>query len=81
MGPFRAKWEAEDRKPGLETKNEVLTLPNQMKEEDNKALSVRYLVEEDKFYVMASVNFSRRKKKMRMGQNLQEEEGRRLQIP
>lgn len=52
----------------------MLILPNQMKEEDNKALGVGYLVEEDKLYVMASINFSRRKKKMRMGQNLQEEE-------
>lgn len=60
-------------KPGLET-TEVLILPNQMKEGDSKALGIGYLVEDDKLYVMASINFSRRKKKMRMGQNLQEYE-------
>lgn len=58
----------------LRQKNEILTVPNQMKEENNKALGIGYLVEEDKLYVMASINFSRRKKKMRMGQKLQEEE-------
>lgn len=39
-------------------------------QEDNKALWVGYLVDEDKLYVMASVNFSRRRNKMRVGQDL-----------
>ncbi|KAI3354310.1 hypothetical protein L3Q82_018497 [Scortum barcoo] len=52
----------------------VLILPNQMREEDNKALGVGYLVESDRLYPMTSVNFSKRRKKMRVGQNLQGEE-------
>ncbi|KAK7879276.1 hypothetical protein WMY93_033942 [Mugilogobius chulae] len=55
-------------------KNKVFILPNQMREEDNKALGVGYLVKEDKLYVMTSINFSKRKKKMRLGQNLHEDE-------
>lgn len=31
------------------------------------------MVEEDKIYIMTSVNFSKRKKKMRTGQNLLED--------
>lgn len=54
----------------------VLILPNQMRKGDNKALGVGYLVEEDKLYLMTSINFSKRKKKMRVGQNLLEEEVR-----
>lgn len=54
----------------------VLILPNQMREEDNKALGVGYLAESDKLYPMTSINFSKRKKKMRVGQNLLEEEVR-----
>lgn len=54
----------------------VLILPNQMKREDNKALGVGYLVEEDKLYPMTSINFSKRKKKMRIGKNLLVEEVR-----
>ncbi|KAL1254331.1 hypothetical protein QQF64_016560 [Cirrhinus molitorella] len=54
----------------------VLILPNQMGEED-KALGVGYLVEEDKLYPMTSINFSKRKKKMRVGRNLLEEEVKR----
>lgn len=45
-----------------------------MKEEENKALGTGYLVEEDKLYIMTFVNFSKRKKKMRTGQNLLEDE-------
>lgn len=54
----------------------VFILPNQMREEDNKALGVGYLVEEDKLYVMTSINLSRRRKKMRVGQDLLVEEVR-----
>ena len=63
--------------PDTMTKEEkVLILPNQIKEGDNKALGVGYLVEEDKLYVMTSINFSKKKKKMRMGRNLLWEEVR-----
>ncbi|XP_058476292.1 uncharacterized protein LOC131448154 [Solea solea] len=52
----------------------TLVLPNQLREEDNKALGVGYLVQEDKLFVMASINFSKRKKKMRTGIDLTEGE-------
>ncbi|KAJ8017294.1 hypothetical protein DPEC_G00016350 [Dallia pectoralis] len=52
----------------------ILMLPNQIRECDNKALGVGYLVEEDKLYLMTSINFSKRKMKMRVGQNLLKEE-------
>jgi len=54
----------------------VLILPNQMREGDNKALGVGYLVEEDKLYLMTSINFSKRKNRMRVGQNLLDKEVR-----
>lgn len=53
-------------------KSKALVLPNQLKDEDNKALGVGYLVEQDQIYVMTSINFSKRKKKMRVGQDLRE---------
>lgn len=49
------------------TKGNSMALPNQMRDEDNKALGLGYLVEEDKLHVMSSINFSK-KKKMRLGQ-------------
>lgn len=52
------------------TKVNNIVLPNQMREDDNKALGLGYHVEEDKLHVMSSINFSRRKKKMRLGQDL-----------
>ncbi|KAB5567602.1 hypothetical protein PHYPO_G00234660 [Pangasianodon hypophthalmus] len=67
--------EHESGKPGA-LSDRVLILPNQMREGDNKALGVGYLVENDKLYPMTSINFSKRKKKMRVGQNLLEEEVR-----
>ncbi|XP_039503109.1 uncharacterized protein LOC120459751 [Pimephales promelas] len=54
----------------------VFILPNQIREGDNKALGVGYLVEPDKLYLMTSINFSKRKRKMRMSKNLIEEEVR-----
>ncbi|XP_055768950.1 uncharacterized protein LOC129844827 [Salvelinus fontinalis] len=54
----------------------ALILPNQMREGYNKALGVGYLVEEDRLYLMTSINFSKRKGKMRVGQNLLDEEVR-----
>lgn len=46
----------------------TVVLPNQM--DGNKALGLGYLVEEDKLHVMMGVNFSKRRKKMRLGQDL-----------
>ncbi|XP_063747648.1 uncharacterized protein LOC134869709, partial [Eleginops maclovinus] len=47
-----------------------------LRDEDNKALGIGYVVEEDKLYLMASINFSRRRGKMRTGQDLLMEEVR-----
>ncbi|XP_058477623.1 uncharacterized protein LOC131448851 [Solea solea] len=52
----------------------TMVLPNQMRDEDNKALGLGYMVEEDKLHVMVGINFSKRKKKMRLGQNLLQEQ-------
>lgn len=41
-----------------------------MRDDDNKALGLGYLMEEDKLHVMPSINFSKKKKKMRFGQDL-----------
>ena len=62
------------RRDGTGSKPVTLVLPNQLREEDNKALGVGYLVQEDKLFVMVSINFSRRKKKMRTEVDLTEEE-------
>ncbi|KAJ8367396.1 hypothetical protein AAFF_G00320230 [Aldrovandia affinis] len=55
----------------------TLVLPNQLKDEDNKALGIGYLVDSDQLYVMTSVNFSKRKGRMRTGLNLKIEEVRK----
>ncbi|KAJ8405599.1 hypothetical protein AAFF_G00315790 [Aldrovandia affinis] len=52
----------------------TLVLPNQLKDEANKALGIGYLVDSDQLYVMTSVNFSKRKRRMRTGLNLKIEE-------
>ncbi len=54
----------------------IVMLPNQLGEEDDKALGIGYLAEEDMLYIMTSVNFSKRKKKLRTEQNLLEDEVR-----
>ena len=58
----------------VESKPVTLVLPNQLKEEDSKALGVGYLVGDDKLFVMASINFSKRRKKMRTECDLTERE-------
>ncbi|XP_023810653.1 uncharacterized protein LOC105357885 [Oryzias latipes] len=55
---------------------EVMILPNQLTEDDNKALGLGYTIDDDKLHVMAAVNFSKKKKKMRLGQDLLKEEVR-----
>ena len=57
------------RVEGMEKKKTVI-LPNQMRDEDNKALGIGYKVEDDQLYMMTSINFSKRKKKMRVGKGL-----------
>ena len=55
-------------------KPKTILLPNQMQEEENKALGMGYDVESDELSMMTSVNFSKRKGKMRTGINLREDE-------
>ena len=45
-------------------KKKTVILPNQMRDEDNKALGIGYKVEDDQLYMMTSINFSKRKKKI-----------------
>lgn len=53
-----------------------MILPNQLSDDDNKALGLGYTIEDDKLHVMVAVNFSKKKRKMRLGQDLQREEVR-----
>lgn len=69
----RKETEADVLKP---EQGNTLILPNQKREGDNKALGIGYQVDEDKLYMLTAVNFSRRKKKMRVGKDLLEEEVR-----
>lgn len=41
-----------------------------LKDEENKALSLGYTLEDDNFHVTVRKNFSKRKKRMRLGQYL-----------
>lgn len=54
----------------------TLILPNQMRDEENKALGLGYELETDKLRLLTSVNFSKRRGKMRIGLDLREEEVR-----
>ena len=56
------------------TRQETILLPNQMREEDNKALGVGYHVEEDQLFLMVAINFSARKRKLRTELDLTVEE-------
>lgn len=66
----------EESKDRDRAKAEIMVLPNQMGDDDNKALGLGYIVQEDKLHVMCSINFSKRKKKMRLSQNLLQDEVR-----
>lgn len=59
----------------IKKQGKTLILPNQMRDEDNKALGIGYQMDEDKLYMLTSVNFSKRKK-MRVGKDLLKEEVR-----
>ncbi|XP_048035062.1 uncharacterized protein LOC125260633 [Megalobrama amblycephala] len=74
-------WSGQSGRSGSERVNKAfpektIILPNQLGEGDDKALGVGYLAEEDRLYIMTSVNFSKRKKKLRTEQDLLEEEVR-----
>ncbi|GAA6077248.1 uncharacterized protein LOC122145514 [Tachysurus ichikawai] len=45
-------------------------LTNQLTEDDNKALGLGYTVQDDKLHIMIAVNFSKKRRKMRLGQDL-----------
>ncbi|XP_061896161.1 uncharacterized protein LOC133645296 [Entelurus aequoreus] len=69
----RKETEADVLKP---EQGNTLILPNQIREGENKALGIGYQVDKDKLYILTAVNFSNRKKKMRVGKDLLEEEVR-----
>ncbi|XP_068507449.1 uncharacterized protein [Syngnathus scovelli] len=83
-GGFELKpwvFSGQNRKESSEKQEQVATprtviLPNQLKEEDNKALGLGYTLEDDKLHVMVRVNFSKRRRKMRLGQDLHLEQVR-----
>ena len=52
----------------------TLVLPNQMRDEESKALGFGYEPETDKLRVMTSINFSKKRGKMRTGIDLREDE-------
>ena len=54
----------------------TLVLPNQMLDEESKALGVGYEPETDKLRLMTSINFSKKRGKMRTGIDLHEDEVR-----
>lgn len=58
------------------TEPKTLVLPNQMRDEESKALGLGYEPDSDKLRLLASVNFSKRRGKMRTGLDLQEDEVR-----
>ncbi|CAL9701094.1 unnamed protein product [Knipowitschia caucasica] len=54
----------------------TLVLPNQIRDEENKALGVGYEPETDKLCVMTCIHFSKKRGKMRTGIDLKEDEVR-----
>ncbi|XP_060762681.1 uncharacterized protein LOC132872105 [Neoarius graeffei] len=61
---------------GEKIESNTMILPNQLTEEDNKALGLGYTVDDDKLHVMVAVNYSKKRKKMRLGQDLLKEQVR-----
>ncbi|RXN38928.1 gag-pol fusion poly [Labeo rohita] len=62
--------------PAETTVSRTLILPNQMHDGDNKALGVGYEPETDKLRLLPSINFSKKRGKMRTGFNLSMEDVR-----
>lgn len=54
----------------------TLVLPNQMRDEESKALGVGYEPDTDKLRVLTSINFSKKRGKIRTGIDLKEDEVR-----
>ena len=61
--------------------SKTMILPNQLTEEDNKALGLSYTIEDDKLHVMVAVNFSKKRRKMHLGQDLLREVRRQTPDP
>lgn len=59
-----------------ETGPKTIVLPNQLTEDDNIALGLGYILDDDKLHIMGGVNFSKKKKKLCLGQDLLKEEVR-----
>lgn len=53
------------QKQEVVSQDRTIILPNQMKEEDNKALGVGYQMEENTLCKLTAVNFSKRRRKIR----------------
>ena len=73
LKPWVFSGQSRRKSPGKQeqgTTQKTIILPNQLKEEDNKALGPGYTLEDDKLHVMVGINFSKRKRKMRLGQDL-----------
>lgn len=87
-GFFLKPWvrSGQSGKQGMETEalqkrqGKTLILPNQLRDEDNKAMGIGYQMDEDKLYMLTSANFSKRKKKMRVGKDFLKE-GVRTETP
>ena len=60
----------ESSEPLIRTK----VLPNQMTDNENKALGLGYVLEDDTLHALVAINFSRKKQKMRLGPDLSEEQ-------
>lgn len=52
------------------TEPKTMFLPNQLTEDDNKALGLGYTIQDDKLHIMIAVNFSKKRRKMRLGKDL-----------
>lgn len=66
----------ESKKELPRSEPKTMILPNQLTEDDNKALGLGYTINDDKLHVMVAVNFSKKRRKMRLGQDLLREEVR-----
>lgn len=58
------------------SESSIMVPPNQLSKEQNNALGLGYDSENDKLHIMPAVNFSKKKRKMRLGENLSKEEVR-----
>ncbi|XP_065327919.1 uncharacterized protein LOC135933709 [Pelmatolapia mariae] len=64
----------ESKKELPRSEPKTMILPNQLTEDDNKALGLGYTINDVKLHVMVAVNFSKKRRKMRLGQDLLREE-------